>query len=274
VNGAEVAEIAAPRQRLDGSVPSRSSAGAPVMVGIAAGNHRRDGSGGRRSGEGRDIGTPWPRCSGKVYLPRREAGGAQQRRTGDDPAATVVTLQLRAGRRDRKDGRDRGPWRSDAVEIDKTALDREDVVGEIVRMAGAGRRCPVAEPRGRADDEPGVLPRCWPWSAARKSASRTLVNRIPRQPQAVVEDVPGVPETGSVTTRLRGPSRWSIRRLGALLEGTPALAAVRGAGQGRGGRSDAYCRGRRCRRGYRWRTQPLRPCAAPRQAGSSCGHTR
>jgi CMP/dCMP kinase len=87
--------------------------------------------------EGRDIGTVVaPRAPVKVYLTASELARAERRSAdlADDPAATVVTIQREQARRDRRDA-GQMTMATDAVEIDTTALDLDDVVGEIVRMA-------------------------------------------------------------------------------------------------------------------------------------------
>lgn len=89
--------------------------------------------------EGRDIGTVVaPRAPVKVYLTASEMARAERRSAdlADDPAATVVTIQREQARRDRQDA-GQMTMATDAVEIDTTALDLDDVVGEIVRMARA-----------------------------------------------------------------------------------------------------------------------------------------
>jgi CMP/dCMP kinase len=89
--------------------------------------------------EGRDIGTVVaPRAPVKVYLTASEMARAERRSAdlADDPAATVVTIQREQARRDRRDA-GQMTMATDAVEIDTTALELDDVVGEIVRMARA-----------------------------------------------------------------------------------------------------------------------------------------
>jgi CMP/dCMP kinase len=87
--------------------------------------------------EGRDIGTVVaPNAPVKVYLTASEHARAQ-RRSADlaaDPAATVPTIQREQATRDRKDAGQMAKA-DDAVVIDTTALDLDEVVGEIVRMA-------------------------------------------------------------------------------------------------------------------------------------------
>ena len=87
--------------------------------------------------EGRDIGTVVaPRAPVKVYLTASEMARAERRSAdlADDPAATVVTIQREQARRDRRDA-GQMTMAADAAEIDTTALDLDDVVAEIVRMA-------------------------------------------------------------------------------------------------------------------------------------------
>jgi len=89
--------------------------------------------------EGRDIGTVVaPRAPVKVYLTASEMARAERRSAdlADDPAATVVTIQREQARRDRRDA-GQMTMAADAAEIDTTALDLDDVVAEIVRMARA-----------------------------------------------------------------------------------------------------------------------------------------
>jgi CMP/dCMP kinase len=87
--------------------------------------------------EGRDIGVVVaPNAPVKVYLTASEHARAE-RRSADltaDPAATVPTVQREQATRDRKDAGQMAVA-ADAVVIDTTALDLDEVVGEIVRMA-------------------------------------------------------------------------------------------------------------------------------------------
>jgi CMP/dCMP kinase len=87
--------------------------------------------------EGRDIGTVVaPDAPVKVFLTASEAVRAH-RRTADlaaDPAATVAVTQAEQARRDRSDAPQMARA-ADAVEIDTTALDPDDVISEIVTLA-------------------------------------------------------------------------------------------------------------------------------------------
>jgi CMP/dCMP kinase len=87
--------------------------------------------------EGRDIGkVVAPNAPVKVYLTASEHARAE-RRSADltaDPAATVPTIQREQATRDSKDAGQMA-MAADAVVIDTTALDLDEVVGEIVRMA-------------------------------------------------------------------------------------------------------------------------------------------
>jgi CMP/dCMP kinase len=87
--------------------------------------------------EGRDIGTVVaPDAAVKVYLTAAEAVRAR-RRTAElsaDPDATVAVTQAEQARRDRSDAGQMG-MAPDAVEIDTTGLDLDEVIGEIVALA-------------------------------------------------------------------------------------------------------------------------------------------
>ena len=87
--------------------------------------------------EGRDIGTVVaPHAPVKVYLTASETARAR-RRSADlagDPGATVATIQREQARRDRRDA-EQMVMAADAVEIDTTGLDLDEVVGEIVQLA-------------------------------------------------------------------------------------------------------------------------------------------
>jgi cytidylate kinase len=86
--------------------------------------------------EGRDIGTVVaPDAMVKVYLTAAEAVRAR-RRTAElsDPDATVAVTQDEQARRDRSDAPQMG-MAPDAVEIDTTGLDLDEVIGEIVSLA-------------------------------------------------------------------------------------------------------------------------------------------
>jgi CMP/dCMP kinase len=91
--------------------------------------------------EGRDIGTVVaPDAPVKVFLTASEAVRAH-RRTADlaaDPAATVAVTRAEQARRDRSDAPQMARA-ADAVEIDTTALDTGDVIGEIVALADSRR---------------------------------------------------------------------------------------------------------------------------------------
>jgi cytidylate kinase len=87
--------------------------------------------------EGRDIGTVVaPHAPVKVYLTASETARARRRSAdlADDPGATVATIQREQARRDRRDAQQM-VMAADAVEIDTTGLDLDEVVGEIVRLA-------------------------------------------------------------------------------------------------------------------------------------------
>jgi cytidylate kinase len=89
--------------------------------------------------EGRDIGTVVaPDAPVKVFLTASEAVRAR-RRTADlaaDPAVTVAVTRDEQARRDRSDAPQMARA-ADAVEIDTTPLDLDDVISEIVRLAGS-----------------------------------------------------------------------------------------------------------------------------------------
>jgi cytidylate kinase len=88
--------------------------------------------------EGRDIGTVVaPEAPVKVFLTASELARAR-RRTADltgDPAATVALTRAEQGRRDRSDA-PQTARAADAVEIDTTTLGLDEVIREIVALAG------------------------------------------------------------------------------------------------------------------------------------------
>jgi len=94
--------------------------------------------------EGRDIGTVVaPEAPVKVYLTAREAvrAGRRAAELSADQGATVAVTRAEQARRDRADAPQMA-MAPDAVEIDTTGLDLDEVIGEIVsladsRMAGA-----------------------------------------------------------------------------------------------------------------------------------------
>ncbi len=87
--------------------------------------------------EGRDIGTVVaPSAEVKVYLTASERARAQ-RRSADltaDPAATVATTEREQARRDRRDAPQMA-MADDAVHIDTTLLDLDEVVRRILALA-------------------------------------------------------------------------------------------------------------------------------------------
>ena len=89
--------------------------------------------------EGRDIGTVVaPDAPVKVYLTATE-GVRARRRTAElsaDSGATVALTQAEQARRDRSDAPQMA-MADDAVEIDTTGLDLDQVVGEIVSLANS-----------------------------------------------------------------------------------------------------------------------------------------
>ena len=91
--------------------------------------------------EGRDIGTVVaPGAPVKVYLTASETVRAR-RRTADlaaDPDATVAVTRAEQARRDSSDAPQMARA-ADAVEIDTTGLDLDEVVGEILRLADGAR---------------------------------------------------------------------------------------------------------------------------------------
>ena len=91
--------------------------------------------------EGRDIGTVVaPEAPVKVYLTASETVRAR-RRTADlaaDPGATVAVTRAEQARRDSSDA-PQSAKAADAVEIDTTGLDLDEVIGEIVRLADSRR---------------------------------------------------------------------------------------------------------------------------------------
>jgi len=89
--------------------------------------------------EGRDIGTVVaPDAAIKIYLTASEDVRAQ-RRSADlaaDPAATVEVTRQEQARRDRRDAAQL-VMADDAVEVDTSLLDPDDVVGLVVDLARA-----------------------------------------------------------------------------------------------------------------------------------------
>jgi len=87
--------------------------------------------------EGRDIGTVVaPGAPVKVYLTAAEAVRASRRAAelSADSGVTVAVTQAEQARRDRSDARQMA-MAEDAVEIDTTGLDLDQVIGEIVSLA-------------------------------------------------------------------------------------------------------------------------------------------
>jgi cytidylate kinase len=87
--------------------------------------------------EGRDIGTVVaPDAPVKVYLTAAEAVRAQRRAAelSADSDATLAVTRAEQARRDRSDARQMA-MAPDAVEIDTTGLDLDEVIGEIVSLA-------------------------------------------------------------------------------------------------------------------------------------------
>jgi CMP/dCMP kinase len=87
--------------------------------------------------EGRDIGTVVaPQAPVKVYLTAAEAVRARRRAAelSADQRATVAVTQAEQARRDRTDAPQMA-MAPDAVEIDTTGLDLDEVIGEIVSLA-------------------------------------------------------------------------------------------------------------------------------------------
>jgi cytidylate kinase len=101
--------------------------------------------------EGRDIGTVVaPEAPVKVFLTASETARAR-RRTADlaaDPAVTVAVTRAEQARRDQSDAPQMAKA-PDAVEIDTTALGLDDVIREIIALAGRaapGGRPPQTRP--------------------------------------------------------------------------------------------------------------------------------
>ena len=87
--------------------------------------------------EGRDIGTVVaPDAPVKVYLTAAETVRARRRAAelSADSGATVAVTQAEQARRDRSDAAQM-TMASDAVEINTTGLDLDEVIGEIVSLA-------------------------------------------------------------------------------------------------------------------------------------------
>jgi cytidylate kinase len=106
--------------------------------------------------EGRDIGTVVaPRATVKVFLTASEEARAF-RRSADlaaDPAATPGLTRDENKRRDRADA-PQTVMASDAIEVDSTVLDLDEVIGLIVRVA-AERGFRVPENRAGAPAQRG-----------------------------------------------------------------------------------------------------------------------
>jgi cytidylate kinase len=87
--------------------------------------------------DGRDIGTVVaPDAPVKVFLTASETARAR-RRTADlagDPSVTVAVTQAEQARRDRSDAA-QSARAADAVEIDTTGLDLDEVIKEIIALA-------------------------------------------------------------------------------------------------------------------------------------------
>jgi CMP/dCMP kinase len=89
--------------------------------------------------EGRDIGTVVaPEAPVKVYLTASEATRARRRTAelGADQRATVAVTQAEQARRDRADAPQMA-MAADAVQIDTTGLELDEVIGEIVSLAAS-----------------------------------------------------------------------------------------------------------------------------------------
>jgi cytidylate kinase len=143
---------AAPHVRLDGEpvdaeirsaevtgAVSAVSAVAEVRTQLVAQQRRLIGAGGIVV-EGRDIGAVvWPQAAPKVYLTASPAARAQ-RRAGELSGADVDAVAADIERRDRLDSsRAVSPLAKapDAVELDTTDLDIDDVVDRLVELARA-----------------------------------------------------------------------------------------------------------------------------------------
>ena len=135
LNGADVsAEVRS--AEVTGAV-SAVSAVPSVRAQLVAQQRRLIGSGGIVV-EGRDIGSVvWPMARPKVYLTASPAARAR-RRAGELPGTDVAAVAADIARRDRLDStRAASPLMraDDAVELDTTDLDVEQVVERLVELA-------------------------------------------------------------------------------------------------------------------------------------------
>jgi CMP/dCMP kinase len=119
--------------------------------------------------EGRDIGTVVaPDAPVKVYLTASETVRAR-RRTADlaaDPGATVAVTRAEQAQRDSSDAPQMAKA-ADAVEIDTTGLDLDEVIGEILRLAdGAypGGRPPHTPPGAYPEGRPSHIRKAGAWT--------------------------------------------------------------------------------------------------------------
>jgi CMP/dCMP kinase len=110
--------------------------------------------------EGRDIGTVVaPEAPVKVFLTASETVRARRRAAdlASDPAATVALTRAEQAQRDRSDAPQMARA-ADAVDIDTTALGLDEVIREIVALAGR------AGPAGRPPQNPPLRCKADAWS--------------------------------------------------------------------------------------------------------------
>ena len=230
--------------------------------------------------EGRDIGTVVaPDAPVKVFLTASEAVRAS-RRSADlaaDPAATVAVTRREQARRDRRDAPQMARA-ADAVEIDTTALDLDEVIGEIVALATAGRRARgPRDSRAGHDGEPEAAGRAGGRAGPGRGrpAQRRQVHAGEPDPRQPAGGRGGHPRCHQGPGRLRrhlarpGVHPGRHRRLGARGGGIAGAGRPGGrAGPGRGGRGRrGAVRGRRRGGRDRRRRGGRRGAAPDAQAG-------
>ena len=134
---------------------SRLSAQAAVRAHLL-GLQRQAGRAGDLVAEGRDMGSVvFPRAEAKFFLtasPRERARRRWRELSAQDPSLTLAEVEADLSERDRRDTRrSLSPLQkaADALLVDSTAMDLEEVIGTMLREvrahreAGAGRKQPL-----------------------------------------------------------------------------------------------------------------------------------